>query len=1666
MANQTDAIIAKLHNSVISYADLKKTIPSRENFLDQTLKSKLDSDIQNNEELMFLPTYLMETHMQDEKYQKTKYKIVLMGILRDGRRMNVLIDGIEPYFEILIPEGDKESQKKSIDKALSILENDDNTIPTRKSTSMGRVFKYYQTVKSRFLRVYYLKTKNRQEAIKLIRKNGYQTTHDDLASYYRVVCRDFMTSFSSWVKLNDYSYETVPMLKGETIRIDIKNYKAFTGELTGDLLKDKTLSCCWDIETWSKDKDVPMPDRADNCIFCLSMTFQWVNDKDPFLKIAFCDLPADAKEGYLSVICGSETNIIKAFAETFSIIRPEFIFGFNDSDYDWNWVIKRAAKTKGLLIKLAECFDSTVPYMQQTDEGVLKYSFKKEHVKVEANSYVDGFSLMMHGYIPVDVRTIFRRLYPTAEQSSLKWFLAENKLGGKEDMPYDVMFNIYTKFQEFVKSNGWKRAGTECGKLLDLPDSVLENLSDEDLDLYEDLKKQLADINYYCVVDAQRCHDLVKIRSVIMDHREVSNLAYSSVYDAFYRANGMKVRNLTIAVGQREPFTIRFTNIASEGKEEGKYPGAFVLPPRKGLKVSKLSIEERINKSNISKTACQEWKGTSEKEIKQFYEIIEEYGSCLEETAIKELETKYKLPKKFKDFLKESIGRPITGLDFASLYPSLIRTYNFSPEYCILNKKQAQVIHESGQKITKVDFNFNGRRRVGYFVWHNNEYEPWMLDADKKPILELDAKGEVVKDDLGFDKKVKNPKFQFGVYPYILNDLFNKRVLLKKKMKVFEHRKETIEAMTEEKQKELAEEYADVVFNINYLNSKQNALKVFMNTFYGECGNKLSPFFVLEVAGGITEYGQKSLQLAYAFVKEKKCNVYYGDSVIGSTKLLLKNGELDSEIDIKVDSELDSELDNKVDNEIDVSYRTTIEELSNDYEFYQYNNGKEIAFPDGNIDVWSDLGWTKIKHIIRHKTYKKLYQIATPAGIVICTEDHSLLDENGTPIKPCDLKRRETRLLYKVHQNAMPISQRALNKHGNVVYSVEEIPNKKGCYVYDLETENHHFAAGDGCLILHNTDSLYLSIPESEFTTLDKQYYTGKITKLDYWTKLVEQTFIDIKPVMTGINEMFIKDNDTKFLSMSYEEVLYPVAFTAKKKYFGIKHENIPNFKPKKLFIKGLEVKKRGVSDLLKKTFMEIMWTCCSVENINDLMELVLSKIDEIYAREWSSNDFIQTGVYRPTKNNVKIKKFVERMKERGIEVKPNERFNYVVVKKYPYVYDIRGRKKDISIGDKLEFADVIESKKHEIDLDYYMQGSVNGQLARLITYHDMFYVDPIDDTQDELKVAEDKIYKNACKFIETHCEKYYATYNTFGKTHQKIFKTVSKVIGGVVKETDALTGELLSANVDYDDFETWIINYTSKQADKQIGEYGKEYIDKELDLITKLVRDKYKKSKNGTEKTDNEKSEDSTPEENPSPTEIRQEITTRRNEKLQLLQKAYYGAGNKSIIVVREKNYKQTMSILQKRIRENFDEFMKLYKVYNKGVESMIDMMRDKLSIDDQLFQPTKEKTDFKIEDFEYDPDVDDEFTSELEEKAVSYTEEMMQDTKLLDIMNNLKMLYNNLITAHTVIKRARSTVDYLKLRRNNTVRSITRPNEDAIDNMIRESVINDRDSILSLNL
>ena len=75
-----------------------------------------------------------------------------------------------------------------------------------------------------------------------------------------------------------------------------------------------------------------------------------------------------------------------------------------------------------------------------------------------------------------------------------------------------------------------------------------------------------------------------------------------------------------------------------------------------------------------------------------------------------------------------------------------------------------------------------------------------------------------------------------------------------------------------------SKEYNSVCFDHNFLNSKQKAIKLFMNSFYGEMGNSDSLFKFIELAGGVTSAGRENIKLIAEFVKKKGFGIKYGDT--------------------------------------------------------------------------------------------------------------------------------------------------------------------------------------------------------------------------------------------------------------------------------------------------------------------------------------------------------------------------------------------------------------------------------------------------------------------------------------------------------------------------------------------------------------------------------------------------------------------------------------------------------------------------------------------------------------------------------------------------------------------------------------------------------------------
>lgn len=111
--------------------------------------------------------------------------------------------------------------------------------------------------------------------------------------------------------------------------------------------------------------------------------------------------------------------------------------------------------------------------------------------------------------------------------------------------------------------------------------------------------------------------------------------------------------------------------------------------------------------------------------------------------------------------------------------------------------------------------------------------------------------------------------------------------------------------------------------------------------------------------------------------------VIYGDSVTKDTPILIKDPTTKFVDIITIES-------------IGIDWQ--------DYPGFKINDNtiseKQFALTDKL--VWTNGQWRAIKKVIRHKCNKPIYKISTRTGIVHVTEDHSLIKENGSVIKPLE----------------------------------------------------------------------------------------------------------------------------------------------------------------------------------------------------------------------------------------------------------------------------------------------------------------------------------------------------------------------------------------------------------------------------------------------------------------------------------------------------------------------------------------------------------------------------------------------------------------------------------------------------------------------------------------
>jgi DNA polymerase elongation subunit (family B) len=559
---------------------LDDVIHNRDNFLNKTDINKIHNRILKKHDIIFLANDINESLVFEN------YKLIIHGILQCGSKTTIIINNIFPYVDILY--NIKKTDKENIDYLKTLFKHD-KLIKMLKGKSIdfksikiveGKHFMYFSETNQKFIRIYFNKLYHRICFIRLLNKLEINSYNNDLNNYHRVVSRTYEINLSSWNIIKNYSLLRNSNYKSKyVLNINIndihsfeeKEYESYNSipNLSLDIdsyRKDKMISMSFDIEQYSSNFNPARPDIVilpsgkikEDEIFNIGLTYQFINNPNSFLNIALLTKEANNHEDYLTIICDNECTLLKVFGYINNLIQPDFIMEFNGSEFDWINLYDKCVYYK---IIQQICQDMSIKKLNSyelKDENIFKYFYNQDNVKISADVPQKNIrNINMEGYIPFDVRVIFMQLNPTEQKSKLSFYLDMNNLPNKDDMPIPELFKIYEKND----ING------------------------------------MTDVAHYCYIDAFRLHQLIFKNNIIQDKREVAKLSYTSLFDAFYRANGSKVRNLIIAKALKRNLFVN--TIKKEEKEEdkmdGKYPGALVLDPKKGLVNNVLTIKEFCN---------------------------------------------------------------------------------------------------------------------------------------------------------------------------------------------------------------------------------------------------------------------------------------------------------------------------------------------------------------------------------------------------------------------------------------------------------------------------------------------------------------------------------------------------------------------------------------------------------------------------------------------------------------------------------------------------------------------------------------------------------------------------------------------------------------------------------------------------------------------------------------------------------------------------------------------------------------------------------------------------------------------------------------------------------------------------------------------------------------
>jgi DNA polymerase elongation subunit (family B) len=262
---------------------------------------------------------------------------------------------------------------------------------------------------------------------------------------------------------------------------------------------------------------------------------------------------------------------------------------------------------------------------------------------------------------------------------------------------------------------------------------------------------------------------------------------------------------------------------------------------------------------------------------------------------------------------------------------------------------------------------------------------------------------------------------------------------------------------------------------------------------------------------------------------------------------------------------------------------------------------------------------------------------------------------------------------------------------------IRELEHPGEAYVYDFETENHHFAVGPGALVVHNTDSLFV-----QFNPLNPE--TGEaLTGRESRIATIE---------LTGeaghlVSQVLKAPHDFEF-----DKVYDPLLMFSKKLYAGRMFEN--EKKPDDFVYKymGISIKRRGNAPLVKTVYGAAMNTVLEKRDVVGAAEIVLRGVQDLVEGRTKMGQLIITkslkAEYACTPPAHRV--LADRIKARdpGNAPAAGDRLPYVYVR--PGVGQVAAKLQ----GERIETPQYVRDKGLVVDYEYYIQHQLKNPISQM----------------------------------------------------------------------------------------------------------------------------------------------------------------------------------------------------------------------------------------------------------------------------------------------------------------------------------------------------------------